>query len=57
MPVKANYAKYLERMMMMTILTVNLYFSAEWLLRIAPHYYDVRSFPPCEARDKFIESC
>lgn len=24
--------------------------SAEWLLRIAPQYYELSNFPPCEAR-------
>lgn len=26
------------------------YFSAEWLLTIAPQYYDLNNFPECEAK-------
>jgi hypothetical protein len=29
-----------------------VFFPAEWLLRIASHYYDVSTFPPCEAKEK-----
>lgn len=25
-------------------------FSAEWLLKIAPQYYDMNNFPQCEAK-------
>lgn len=27
-----------------------IYFSADWLLKIAPQYYDLNNFPQCEAK-------
>lgn len=26
------------------------YFTADWLLKIAPQYYDLQNFPQCEAK-------
>lgn len=27
-----------------------VYFVADWLLKIAPQYYDLQNFPQCEAK-------
>lgn len=29
---------------------IYVYFPAQWLLKIAPQYYDMNNFPQCEAR-------
>jgi pre-mRNA-splicing factor ATP-dependent RNA helicase DHX15/PRP43 len=31
-------------------ITFSFYFTAEWLLKIAPQYYDLNNFPQCEAK-------
>ena len=35
-----------------TLIQIYLFFfpSAEWLLKIAPQYYDMNNFPQCEAK-------
>lgn len=34
-----NYNKY-----------IYIFFTAEWLLKLAPQYYDLNNFPQCEAK-------
>lgn len=36
---------------MFIIYSINIiFFTADWLLKIAPQYYDLQNFPQCEAK-------